>query len=184
VTNREDPLGLASGRTKVVVYNGTWPDLFREAAAELRQTLGDRILEIQHVGSTSVPGLVAKPVLDILAGVPDLRRALDLAPDLEALGYEYRPDEEIPDRLFYRRSTGGLRTHHLSLAEPTSSHYRLTLVFRDVLRADAALAEEYGALKEALAERFSDDRKAYVEGKTDFVMRVLESLGALASRRQ
>jgi GrpB-like predicted nucleotidyltransferase (UPF0157 family) len=180
VSNREDPLGLASGRVTVVAYDERWPALFQEAAAELRRSLGDRILEIEHVGSTSVPGLVAKPVLDILVGVPELRRALDLVPDLEKLGYEYRPYEDTPDRHYFRRWAGGLRTHHLSLAEPTSSHYRLTLVFRDVLRANAALAEEYGVLKHALAERFPCDREAYLEGKTEFVMQVLNSHGDLA----
>lgn len=180
MVDRENPLGLASGRVTVVPYNEMWPALFQATAGELRRTLEDHILEIEHVGSTSVPGLAAKPVLDILIGVPELRRAQDLVPDLEKLGYEYRPYEDTPDRHYFRRWARGLRTHHLSLAEPTSRHYRLTLVFRDVLRADAALAEEYKILKHALAERFPYDREAYLEGKTGFVMGVLNSHGDLA----
>ncbi|MFQ5551719.1 MAG: GrpB family protein [Gemmatimonadales bacterium] len=178
MTDREYALGLPSGHATVVPYDDRWAALFQEAAAELRRTLGDRILEIEHVGGTSVPGLAAKPILDILIGVPDLQRALHLVPDLQRVRYEYRPDEEIPDRHFFRRRTADLRTHHLSLAEPTSRHYRITLVFRDALRADADLAQEYGALKLALAERFPRDREAYSKGKTDFVMRVLRSHGA------
>ncbi len=179
MTKRKRALGLASGRATVVPYDKSWPALFQDAAAELRRTLANRVLAIEHVGSTSVPGLVAKPVLDILVGVHDLGRALDLVPDLEMLEYEHRPQEEIPDRHFFRRRMGGLRTHHLSLAEPTSTHYRLTVLFRDLLRADTALAEEYGNLKQALAGRFPNNREAYLEGKTGFVMRVLTSHGAL-----
>lgn len=178
MTDREPPLGLAGGRVRLVAYDARWPALFQQAAEELSRSLGDRVLVVEHVGSTSVPGLAAKPVLDILAGVPHLQRALDLVPDLAELGYEYRPHEEIPDRHYFRRSRGELRTHHLSLAEPTSRHYRVTLAFRDALRANAALAEEYGALKRHLAKRFRDDRAAYLEGKTEFVMRVLKSHGA------
>lgn len=139
-----EALGLESGRVRVVPYDGRWESLFRAAAADLRGALGDSILAVEHVGSTSVPGLAAKPILDLLVAVPDFGRAVDGFASLAAFGYEHRPDEEIPDRHYFRRLVGGRRTHHLSLAEPGSDFHRRTILFRDALRSDPELAGESG----------------------------------------
>ncbi len=167
-----EALGLESGRVRVVDYDPRWPALFIEAEREIRAALGARILGVEHVGSTSVPGLCAKPVLDLLAGVRDFDAAHALVPDLEAIGYEHRPDEDIPDRHYFRRRQGSLRLHHLSLAEPDSHHYRVTIAFRDALRADARLAGAYAELKRELAARYPYDRTAYLDGKAAFVASV------------
>jgi GrpB-like predicted nucleotidyltransferase (UPF0157 family) len=99
-------------------------------------------------------------------------------PQFSELGYEFRPDEEIPDRHYFRRPPGGeLRTHHLSLAEPGSRYHRVTLGFRDGLRRHPDLATAYARLKLDLAQRFPRDRPAYIEGKTQFVMEVLSTIG-------
>ncbi len=172
-----EPLGLKRGEVVVVPPDPRWPELFREAAAELRASLGQTILAVHHVGSTAVPGLCAKPILDVLVSVPDFQAARQLAPALRALGYEFRPEEEIPDRHYFRRPPGGeLRTHHLSLAEPGSRHHRVTLAFRDALRRDAKLAAVYARLKLELAQRFPFDRPAYIEGKSHFVHQVLAAV--------
>jgi GrpB-like predicted nucleotidyltransferase (UPF0157 family) len=170
-------LGLVTGTVSIVPYDPRWPQLFEEAAAELRAVAGGALLDVQHVGSTSVPGLSAKPVLDVLAAVPDFEGALELVPAIESLGYQFRPAEEIPDRHYFRRRIGVIRTHHLSLAEPSSHHYRVTLAFRDALRADPDLARQYEALKLDLAFRYPSKRDAYTEGKTAFVRRVLAPFG-------
>jgi GrpB-like predicted nucleotidyltransferase (UPF0157 family) len=175
-----EALGLESGTARVVPYDPRWAVLFEEAAAELRRALGSAILDVHHVGSTSVPGLAAKPVLDLLVSVPDFEAARALVPALSRLGYEFRPDEEIPDRHYFRRLRGRIRTHHLSLAEPASRHHRVTLAFRDALRRDPALAAEYEHLKLGLARAHPRDRLAYTEGKTDFVLRVLRQTGTRA----
>lgn len=137
-------LGLDRTHVVVVPYDGAWPRLFEEEAARLRAALGERILSIEHVGSTSVPGLDAKPILDLMTGVESLRRAERLLPALRAVGYAHKPDPEIPERLYLVRGPAERRTHHLSLAEPTSAFWRRQLRFRDLLRADAGLAGEYG----------------------------------------
>jgi GrpB-like predicted nucleotidyltransferase (UPF0157 family) len=172
-----EPLGLKSGTVTVVPYDARWVALFGHAAEELAGALGPALLAVHHVGSTAVPGLCAKPILDMLVSIPDLGRARGLVPSLADLGYEFRPAEEIPDRHYFRRLRSDHRTHHLSLAEPASHHHRVTLAFRDALRADSGLAMEYGALKRQLAERFPRDRAAYIEGKTGFVTRVLAGRG-------
>jgi GrpB-like predicted nucleotidyltransferase (UPF0157 family) len=174
-----EPLGLARGTVSVVPYDPRWPALFAVAAREIRDTLGPAALSVDHVGSTAVPGLCAKPVLDILVTIPDFAQGLELVQPLAGLGYEFRPGEEIPDRHYFRRRRGEVRTHHLSLAEPTSHHRRVTLAFRDALRADPHLAREYAALKLELARRFPRDRDAYLDGKAAFVARVVR---AAASR--
>ena len=169
-----EPLGLRRGEVVVVPYDPRWPTLFEEASAQLTAALGSAILAVHHVGSTAVPGLCAKPILDVLVSVPNFEDATQLVERLLALGYEFRPEEEIPDRHYFRRPPGGeLRTHHLSLAEPGSRHHRVTLAFRDALRRDPELAAAYARLKLTLAQRFPDDRPAYIEGKTQFVMQVL-----------
>jgi len=107
----------------------------------------------------------------------DSRRACLRFPLLAGLGYEFRPEEEIPDRHYFRRPPGGeLRTHHLSLAEPGSRHHRVTLAFRDALRGNSELAAAYARLKLALAEKFPCDRPAYIEGKSAFVRQVLATI--------
>ncbi len=170
-------LGLTSGQARVVAYDERWVLRFNEITALLRGVLGERVLAIEHVGSTSVPGLPAKPILDMVIAVPDFEKALELVPAIESLGFEFRPDEDIPDRHYFRMKMGEVRTHHLSLAEPGSDHFRKTIAFRDALRADPALARQYAELKYDLARRYPTDRPAYLDGKTDFVLNVLRSRG-------
>lgn len=173
---RFDSLGLESGAVVVVDYDPRWTDEFTGAARELYASIGPAILGVHHVGSTAVPGLCAKPVLDILVSVPDLNASLKLVPALEGIGYEFRPDEEIPDRHYFRRRRGLSRTHHLSLAEPTSRYSRVTVGFRDALRADSDLAAAYCSLKRDLAKRFPRDRSAYIDGKSEFIAYVLAQM--------
>jgi GrpB-like predicted nucleotidyltransferase (UPF0157 family) len=165
-------LGLDSGVT-IVDYDHRWPALFEQARAELQAALGPSILAVHHVGSTAVPGLCAKPVLDILVSVPQFEVVPETIRKLERLGYEFRPKEEIPDRHFFRRRIGTVRTHHLSLAEPSSHYHRVTLAFRDALLADATVANDYAQLKWRLAREFPRDRGAYIRGKTAFVLGVI-----------
>ena len=172
-------LGLETGRAIVVPYDPRWPGLFEEAAAELHAAVGAAILGVHHVGSTSVPGLCAKPILDVLVSIPAFEAGMELVAPLATLGYELRPDEEIPDRHYFRRRIGTVRTHHLSLAEPASRYHRVTLAFRDALRRDRALAGAYAALKRDLSERFPRDRVAYTDGKSAFVSRALEAEGVV-----
>lgn len=171
-------LGLDCGRVVVVPYDPRWQVEFAVASGELQDAPGTSILAIHHVGSTAIPGLCAKPVLDILVSVSDFDRSLELVPYLEKLGYEFRAEEEIPDRHFFRRRRGTARTHHLSLAEPTSLYHAVTLAFRDALRTNAAAAQRYCEIKMDLARRFPHDREAYIQGKSSFVAHVLAQIAS------
>ena len=170
-------LGLESGAVRLVDYDDAWPRLFEaereRLVAFVRATTG-RHVYLEHIGSTAVPGLVAKPVLDMLAA-PWLGDDLDpLIPAFQAAGYVYRPLQSTPERHFFRR--GDPRQYHLHLTPLGSQVWRDQLAFRNTLRRDPVVASTYAALKRELAERYPTDREAYIEGKTTFVR------GALASR--
>ena len=165
----------------LIPYNPRWPELFTTEAARLREVLGsDCIIAVEHFGSTAVPGLAAKPIIDMLVAVTSLKEAREHAvPALEALGYAYWSDDPAPDRLFFVKGLppNGPRTHHVHIVEPTVSHnprlgafeFADRLLFRDYLRAHPDEAQRYEDLKRDLAARFSDDREAYTNGKTEYV---------------
>jgi GrpB-like predicted nucleotidyltransferase (UPF0157 family) len=166
-------LGLESGVVRLVPYHAAWPRAFMTESRRLRRQLQDAGLPVtlEHMGSTAVPGLIAKPVLDILAGYP---RGADPAPYVRAFvdaGYVHRGEQEIPGREFFRR--GDPRAYHVHLVAIGSPFWLDHLAFRDRLRADVALRDAYAALKWELAGRFPNDRASYIEGKTDFVRSVL-----------
>ncbi len=177
VMSTTEPLGLERGTVVLVPHDPRWSTLFARASDELHAALGSSILAVHHVGSTAVSGLCAKPILDVLVSIPAFDRGADLVPQLAALGYEFRPAEEVPDRHYFRRRNGTIRSHHLSLAEPKSRHHRVTLAFRDALRADPRLAQAYADLKMELAAQFPRDRPAYIEAKSGFIKGVLAKEG-------
>lgn len=127
---------------------------------------------IYHVGSTAVPGLDAKPIVDILVGVDNLEVSRACFDPLAELGYLYAP-YRAEEMHWFCKPHPSRRTHHLHLVPTESERFRDELSFRDRLRADRAVADEYSALKHDLAERFADDREAYTEAKGEFIRRVL-----------
>ena len=155
-------------------YDPEWPARFEEEREALAAAIGRWIVGgIHHVGSTAVPGLAAKPILDILAGVRDLEESRACFEPLARLGYVYAP--YLADEMhWFCKPHPSRRTHHLHLVPVGSRRYVDELAFRDRLRADPAVAEKYAALKRALAERFASDREAYTDAKSDFIRQVLE----------
>jgi len=129
---------------------------------------------VEHVGSTAVPGLAAKPIIDILVGLRSLRDAAAVIPPLEGLGYQYLPEREIetPERRFLARPKTKPRLCHIHMVEVGSDFSERHLLFRDYLRAHPDAAREYEDLKRALAAQFRENREAYTEGKTPFVRRI------------
>jgi GrpB-like predicted nucleotidyltransferase (UPF0157 family) len=168
-------------RIVIVPYRPSWPREFERESARVRQALGELAVAAEHVGSTAIPGMASKPIIDVMIGVRSLTLARAKVGAVEALGYAYVPEFEaqIPERLFFQR--GNPRTHHLHVVEPGSAFWERQLVFRDYLRGHADTAKAYQELKEALAVAFADDREGYTKGKTVFVEAVLAK--ASASRR-
>lgn len=138
--------------------------------------------EPEHVGSTAVPGLRAKPVVDIAVPVVSLADAAAAVPVLEADGWLFWPDDPNRSyRLWFLRPTPAARTHHLYLMQHDQPELRRVLLFRDALRGDARVRDRYAALKERLAEQHRADREAYTDAKSAFVRSVLEAAGARRS---
>ena len=139
----------------------------------------------EHIGSTAVPGLRAKPIVDILAQVVSLADAQAAVPILEHTGWLFWPEDPNRHyRLWFLRPTPETRSHHLYIMQHGHQEPRNLLLFRDALRADPVLRQEYAALKQRLVERYHSDRDAYTDAKTDFVQTVLRAAGADASSRR
>ena len=170
--------GLKRGTVQVVPYRPVWKDLFRSEAVKLRSALGNHLLQIEHVGSTSIEGMDAKPIIDIIVALKSLDKTKALVPVLQTLGYNHKEDDDVPSRAFFVKGSPSQRTYHLSLTELESGYWKAHILFRDYLQTHGEVAEEYRLLKRELVEQYSDDRGSYTAGKEIFVERVLKLAGA------
>jgi GrpB-like predicted nucleotidyltransferase (UPF0157 family) len=163
----------ASEPIRLVPYDPDWPGRFASERSLLEGAVGRWATGgIHHVGSTAVPGLAAKPIIDILVGVADLPSSRACFEPLAGLDYLYAP--YLAEQMhWFCKPDPRRRTHHLHLVPVASPRYRDELAFRDLLRADPETASEYQELKRELAERFGDDRDAYTDAKTEFIARAL-----------
>lgn len=161
-----------AGSIVVCNYDPNWPTLFEQERTRIEDALGSFALAIEHVGSTAVPDLPSKPIIDLLVGVPSLEGAMArYIEPIEALGYNYVPEYAswLPGELFFRKGPPGPWTHHLHLMEPSHPRWETMLVFRDYLRAHPEAARAYADVKRALAALSKDDIKTYRNGKSTFV---------------
>jgi GrpB-like predicted nucleotidyltransferase (UPF0157 family) len=188
-TRPPDPADLPAWAVEPVhlsPYDPAWPAAAEAFAAELRPTLAPWLLSpIEHCGSTSVPGLTAKPVIDLMALVSDLDQAAEAtAAALAEPGWRYVPPEfdGRPFRRFLAKVSADERHRlaHLHLMAPGAARWDQQLAFRDALRARPALRDEYATVKSALAQAHPQDRERYTDEKAAFVVRVLRTLGALS----
>lgn len=159
-------LGLEQGVNRLAEYNSLWPRAFAEAAARIQAALGERALAIEHYGSTAIPGLRAKPIIDLIIGVADIDHGLDFVEPMAALGYDYAGSQGIPDHHIFGR--GAVRTHLAHVVIHQSPSWVRALAFRDRLRADPAARAAYEALKSRLAAT-AQSRGDYTAGKAQFV---------------
>ena len=163
-------------------YDPAWPHRF-EAERELI-VVGcgaDAFVKIEHVGSTAVPGLGAKPIIDIMPGVRTLADVPPLVEALASIGYQYVPEfeDQLPERRYFRKDVDGVRAFHMHIVEKGSDFWVRHLLFRNALRALPPLAAAYETLKRGLASQHGADREGYTEAKTQFV----EAVEALARQR-
>lgn len=153
----------------VTEYNPAWPEMFRTESAAVREVLGGNCVAIHHIGSTAVPGLAAKPIIDLMPVVRSLEEVDAAAPAFEALGYEYLGEFGIPGRRYLRKG-GDERTHQIHIfSEGSRRDIERHLAVRDYLRAHPAARDAYGALKAELARKYPYDIDGYCDGKESFV---------------
>jgi GrpB-like predicted nucleotidyltransferase (UPF0157 family) len=163
----DDPLDII----EIQDYDSEWPRRFRAEKDRIGEAFGGLARDIQHVGSTAVPGLAAKPIIDILLAVEDLAETSAYVIRLEELGYTNVPHGEDAERRFFLK--GMPRTHHVHVVEFGGWTYRKHLLFRDYLLDHPPAVEEYERLKRILAKQFRDDRSRYVKGKFEFIESVI-----------
>jgi GrpB-like predicted nucleotidyltransferase (UPF0157 family) len=171
---------LIAEEVALAPYDARWPESFRAEKAHLEACLpADLVRRIEHFGSTAIPGMSAKPIVDLLVEVADLETTkVRIAPLLDSQGYDYiwRPTHGNDGPPWYawfikRDPATGVRTHHIHMVETHMEHWA-SLLFRDYLIAHPEVAREYEALKRRLAKEFPNDRVAYTRGKTEFVVDV------------
>lgn len=177
ITSRRSVVELTREAIVIDPYDPEWPDEFERESIFLRRTLPKTIVgRIEHIGSTAVQGLAAKPIIDLLVDVTSYNEVEEqVVPMLESQGYEYywRNDMNPGHAWFIKRNVTGTRTHHIHMVEADAPFW-VRLYFRDYLREFPQEAKRYETLKYDLAKRFPNDREAYTEGKTHFITSVTE----------
>ena len=169
---------VVSEKIDIVPYDLSWPKIFKDEEEFLKNNFPKIIKRIEHFGSTAIPGLSAKPIVDMLIEVTSLEETKkQIAPVLKSLGYNYfwRPEINKPPMYswFIKRNSTGNRTHHLHMVEVNSKLWD-RLYFRDYLREHPDVAKRYGTLKTELSNKFPNDREAYTKAKTEFVFSITE----------
>ncbi len=171
-----------SDRNELVPYDPRWPELYRAEAPLVRAALGEQVVAIEHFGSTAIPGLAAKPIIDILVAVRALAAMGHAEAALAPLGYVFWRDNPKRDRMFFVKGMppyGAGRSHHVHITELSGEMWRRR-IFRDYLISHPDEARRYEALKRDLLARFPDDRESYTDAKSAYVDSVMALAGALA----
>jgi GrpB-like predicted nucleotidyltransferase (UPF0157 family) len=166
-----------NGYGKIIIkeYDPNWQRLFESERDEIMEAIGHYVADIQHIGSTAVPELAAKPVIDIMIGLRRILDAQDCIMPMEGMEYEYVPEfeNEFPERRYFRKTSNGKRSYHIHMVEIGTDFWKRHLAFRDYLRTHPEIANEYSDLKKELAKRFENDREEYTNAKTEFIENIL-----------
>lgn len=174
-------IGLKPGTVALSAPDPAWHAMFYEESARILEAARDFVVAIEHVGSTAIPGLHAKPIVDIAAATPTFEGFFPAVPRLEKLGYTYKGEFGVPRRHFF--TLGDPTTIHFHVFEEDGKDWREQLLFRDAMRGSEPLRAEYEALKLDLAAKFANDRPAYTAAKAEFIQRVLREAATASSDR-
>jgi len=167
-------IGLKRGVVKLSKYNPKWKALFEEESNKLLSVASDYFEDIQHMGSTAIPGIVSKPIIDILAAINSLSNISRIIDPLKKLDYIHRGEQGISRRHLFVKGGEEFRTNHLHVVEKNHQEWTKHILFRDYLRANPEEAEEYSRLKQALFKKFELDRKNYTTGKSEFIQVIIK----------
>ena len=170
-----------SRSVRIVDYDPRWSVLFEKERRQIEEVIEHNVVRIEHIGSTAVHGLGAKPIIDIMVSVNRLSDAEKCIEPLESIGYEYVPEYEvsIPERRYFHKGHPPKEQHyHLHMVELTSDFWRKHLLFRDFLRTHPKVAQEYYELKKRLAVEYGSNREGYTNTKTSFIESVITEASA------
>ena len=160
---------------RLVDYDPKWPNMFNGEAKILRDLLQDMVVSINHIGSTAVPGLDAKPVVDLMVEVTNLEKVQSMQEEFQNAGYEVLGENGIPGRHFVTRNSAGERTHDIHIFETGHKEIEQMILFRDRMIENPKEAESYSELKNELAAQYRDDPIGYTQGKTEFILSAIEA---------
>ncbi|MCU9613216.1 GrpB family protein [Caldibacillus lycopersici] len=169
-------------KVEVTQYNNDWPAKFQQEADKIGAIFGTEIIDIYHIGSTSVPGLSAKPIIDSMVVVKNLHHVDNFNNEMMAIGYEPKGENGIPRRRYFQKG-GDNRTHHVHIYAQGDPNIDRHLAFRDYLRTHPDALKQYGQLKEALANQFPTDIAAYIAGKEQLVLAIEKKAVAWYQRK-
>jgi len=158
-------------RVGIVSYNPNWKEIYKEESKKIKNVLSDIIVDIHHIGSTAIPGIKAKPVIDILVEVKDIEAVDRYNNKMEELGYEVMGEYGIPKRRFFRKG-GNNRTHHIHIFQVGNEEIERHINFKEYLIAHPDKAREYSKLKEKLTNKYTYDVENYTNGKSDFIKEI------------
>jgi GrpB-like predicted nucleotidyltransferase (UPF0157 family) len=172
-------LGLKKGIVKLVPHNPEWKREFNGEKKRLLKALGENVVDVEHVGSTAIPAIYAKPIIDIDVGVKDIKDAEDEISRLQTLGYAQIKNHRDPEtHLVFAKGREGRTTSYLHLIQYGGPIWKQDLLFRDYLINNKERAKEYENLKKFLAEKYKDNRMLYIEGKEKFIQETIKLAGA------
>lgn len=174
-------IGLKRGIVKLVAHHDEWQKEFVKEKQALLKALSGFDVTIEHVGSTAIPEVVAKPIIDMMLGIHDIADQKNIYKILESIGYIDRGDGGIPEQNLFVRGPEDCRTHYLHVTKLKSNYWTEHIVFRDYLRKNKKAREEYNELKKNLAKKYSNKREFYTKLKTPFIQEVLKV--AIKSKR-
>lgn len=170
-------LGLSNGDVGLADHDPRWSCLYADVASEIYRAVNDKGARVEHIGSTSIPGLSAKPLLDIAVGIPEIVADDTITAKLEGIGFEFQMDLGIYGGLFFTVSASpSTKVAHLHVVDIDDFQWRWYLAFRDGLRSDPELAKEYEEIKRSAANANPDDRDAYTKAKFDWVLATVSRL--------
>ena len=158
-------------RVGVVSYNPNWQKMYKEESEKIKNILGDTIVDIHHIGSTAIPGIKAKPVIDILVEVKNIETVDQYNHKMEELEYEVMGEYGIPKRRFFRKG-GNKRTHHIHIFQVGNEEIERHIKFKEYLITHPDKVREYSKLKEELANKYTYDVENYTNGKSDFIKEI------------
>ena len=167
-------MALKRGIVELEDYNSNWKNEYEKEEKLLKEVLKDDIIEIEHVGSTSIPGLKAKPVIDIIVVINSLSDIDKIEEKLKRYDYENRGHQGVDDRFFFAKGKEDARTHYIHFVEPKSKTYYNLTYFKRYLLEHPEYIKKYGDLKQELATIYKDERPKYTNGKNEFITNVIK----------
>lgn len=169
-------VGLEQGKVRLEPYSDKWPRLFAREEKALRRKLRPLVEDIQHIGSTAIPGMPAKPIIDVAVRIPNLANLDQVVRAMAEAGYVYKGEYGLAGRHFFTK--GNPVTHHAHVVERGSQHWSRWIMFRDHLRKNTAARDAYRNFKDQLARKYATDRDEYTSRKNPFIEKILEELKA------